>query len=172
MNNKIKIILVGGPCSGKTTLCKMLSEKYKTTFIDEILMKYMIEHNLKSKDCTSDIILQCMKQQAIEENESYKKINDVQFCEGTSFSGISTLYSKELEEIIKLQLTNCKQIFLCDNNIPYINTAVRPNHKDALDCHKAIVNYLNQNNLNYVLLSGSLEERIKIIDNFIKKEFK
>ena len=48
-----------------------------------------------------------MKQQAEIENEIYKNNNDIQFCEGTSFSAIDSFYSKDLEEIIKLQLKNC-----------------------------------------------------------------
>ena len=171
MNNKKKVIFVGGPCSGKTTLCKELSRKYETVFVNEILMKYMIDNHLGSKDVTSNVILHCMKLQANQENENLKKSGSIQFCEGTSFSGISTLYSKELDEIIQLQMKDCNQIFLCDNNIPYIKSKVRPNYDAALGCHQAIVDYLQKNNLNYILLSGSLEERIKVVDSFIQDNY-
>jgi len=169
MNNKLKIILVGGSCSGKTTLCKMLATKYKTIFVNEVLENYMNEHKLNSSDCTADIVLKCMEQQAIIENELYKKINNIQFCEGTSFSAIDSFYSKQLEEIIKLQLTNCSQIFLCNNNIPYIDKKVRPKKEVAINCHNAIVNYLNSNNINYILLNGNIKDRIKIVDKYIEK---
>ena len=167
MSNKLKILIVGGPCSGKTTLCKKLSEMYETIFIDEILMKYMLDNKLESKDVTLDIIINCIKLQAEEENKSFNKVKKILFCEGTSFSALKTLYSQQLIDIIQMQLKDCNQIFLCDNNIPYINTKVRPDYDLAQSCHKAIVDYLKDNNLNYILLSGSLKERIKIVNNVI-----
>jgi len=169
VKNKIKVLFVGGPCSGKTTLCKSLSEKYKTIFIEEYLMNYMIKNNLKSEEVTKDIILYCMEEQANQENEIILNKQSIQFCEGTSLSGISTLYSEELINIIKIQLKDCKLVFLCNNDIPYINTDVRPNHEIALNCHKAIIKYLKDNNINYILLSGSLEERISKVEKEIDK---
>ena len=75
----------------------------------------------------------------------------------------------KIENLVNDQLYSANLIFICDNDIPYIEDGLRPSKSKTIKTQQKIIDYLNKKQLPYIILSGDVNERIKTIEQIIKK---
>lgn len=69
--------------------------------------------------------------------------------------------------LTQLALENAQRydiFFLCDDDIPYDDTWDRSGDQKRKVFHKQIIADLHERRIPYIILRGSLEQRIKIVD--------
>lgn len=171
-NRAIKIAIVGVESSGKTTLCRALAEKFNSNFTVEVSRDYLSK--LANRYTASDIE-KISELQLIEEGEQLKKSNSILFCDttllvtkiwhevvfGTKSKLIDHLYTADDYDLH----------ILCDIDITWEYDVLREN--PSIDERRTLFELyegnLKKENANYMIVSGSLEERVRACSELIKK---
>ena len=174
---KIKIQFMGAQSTGKTTTSKFCAEKFNEPYVGEKLRYCMEQNKLKFSDILlwnknkwSDII----SSQLQSEKELKNKAKKFVFADSAALLyaiDFDLLKYSEIKNLIDEQLTSAGMVFVCDNEIPYIEDEIRPSRSESNIelCQYKIINYLNEMNIPYIILSGSVEERIKTIEQIINR---
>lgn len=170
-----KIQFLGAPSTGKTTISRKCAEKFDGLYAEEKLREYMETrklafsdlHNLKISEWCNII-----KSQIINEQEIEKKTNKLVFADsGPLLYAIdfNMLNIMDINSLIKKHLKDAGMIFVCDDDIPYIQDGLRPN-KDEYDVEKSqyeIIKFLNEENIPYFILTGTREERLETVNQLV-----
>jgi nicotinamide riboside kinase len=78
--------------------------------------------------------------------------------------------SSMLTDILNNSFYKYKHIFLCNDDIPFDDTWDRSGPASRTGLQKINKMVLEQYGLDYILLSGTLEERIKTVKRYAQKE--
>lgn len=175
---KIKIQFVGAPSTGKTTMGKYCAEEFNDIYVKERIREYMGENNLKAIDLLSledNKWYEIISSQLEREKELINKANKFIFSDS-----VALLYSIDHEnilnipginELIEEQLNSKNIVFVCDNDIPYIEDGIRPKNLGANieEFQIKTIRYLADNNIPYFVLNGSVDERFRTVKQIILK---
>ena len=181
MANIKKFIFVGPESTGKTTLCKILSEKYetllvreycrvvaeeKTPFIDPNIIGEEIDFSFTLED-----FINMAERQNKEEDEYTKKSNKILICDNDSFAltiwceRYLGRYYNEIYEIYKKAdyLKNDDKIYILTKpNVPFVQDGLRDGEHIRDWMYERFLEELDEKNLKYYIIdSPNYEERIK-----------
>ncbi|MBC8302028.1 MAG: ATP-binding protein [Pelagibacterales bacterium] len=164
----LKVVLYGPESSGKTTLSRELAKYYNTIWIEEFAREYLQEKwNKENKTCELKDMLPIAIGQIKLENEFSKKTNKILFCDTDLLETkvyFETYYNGFCDPVLeKYALENKYDLYiLTDIDIPWIKDDLRdkPNNRKEmfLTFKEALVKY----NRPYILVSGNLNNRVKI----------
>ncbi len=169
----LKIVLFGPESTGKTTLAIKLAEHFKTKWVPEYMRGYLQDKwDNKKEHCTREDLLPIARGQIALENKIAETANQYLFCD-TNLDEL-TVYSKYYYEgycpelILDAASLSTYPLFL----LTYIDTTWekddlrdRPNDRNLL--FTIFESYLKDNELPYVILKGTLEERLQIAVNAV-----
>jgi HTH-type transcriptional repressor of NAD biosynthesis genes len=189
MEKKVKkFIFVGPESSGKTTLCKLISNKYSTYLVPEMCRIFaeekilLINPNISANDINFNFILDdfinMANRQNYEENLLTQKANKILICDNDSFAlsiwceRYLGKYYNEIYDIYKKAdyLENEKKIYILTKpNVPFIQDGLRDGeHIRDWMYYKFLEEFKNKNIKYYIIDSPNYDERytqaIKIID--------
>lgn len=169
----IRVCLFGPESSGKTTLSQKLSSHYNAPLVPEFARAYL--QNLwekESKVCRPKDILPIVSGQMELENEALKKADHLIICDTDALT--TKVYSEAYydgwcpESLSKVVANNNYDLYL----LTYIDTPWeaddlrdRPEQREEMFLH--FKNALDNYGFNYILIKGSLEERVKTATNAI-----
>ena len=166
-SNCIKVALFGPESTGKTTLAQALAKHYNTMWVPEFARTYLEEKWYKSQEiCAPEDILPIAVGQIKLENEALKRANKIIFCDTTLLS--TQVYLEAYfdgwcdKKVVQANNENRYDLYiLTDIDVPWEKDLLRdrPNHREEM-FHK-FATALVQRNLNYTLLNGSHEQRMK-----------
>ena len=136
----VKIVLFGPECSGKTTLSKELSKKYKTLWVPEFARNYLQKKWDKQRlICEEKDIMPIAKGQIHSENHLTPKAHKILFCDTNILE--TKVYAEQyfknyknptLEKAVKnLQYD---LYFLTDVDIPYEKDDLRDRPNQRSQC--------------------------------------
>lgn len=148
---------------------------------ENLIGQNMGENNLKALDLLSledDKWYEIISSQLEREKELKKKANKFIFSDS-----VALLYSIDHEnilnipginELIEEQLNSKNIVFVCDNDIPYIEDGIRPKNLGANieEFQIKTIRYLADNNIPYFVLNGSVDERFRTVKQIILKNAK
>lgn len=169
-----KIVFLGAPSTGKSTITQALAKKYKTNFASEYGRDYWEEHQTKRRlplKAFDEIALGHIQR---EENETINA-NKYLFVDTNAISTYMfsiDYHGKAPRLLTKLALENSQRydlFFLCDTDIPYDDTWDRSGDPKRLVFQNQIIADLKQRQVPYILLSGNLQERIAKVDRILSK---
>lgn len=176
---KIKIQMLGAPSTGKTTICNLLSIRLNGVCSDEKLRIYLQNNNIpfsKLNSFKTSDWYKIIKFQIENENRIIAESTKNVFGDGGTLLyalDFNLLGDIQINDLVNEQLNNSDIIFVCDNDIEYVEDGYRPRKQEfnLEQCQKRIINYLNEKNILYFILSGSIEERFEtarcILKNYI-----
>ena len=172
-----KIVTIGPESTGKSTLCKLLAEHYKTTWVPEYAREYLLKNG---KDYQYNDLLKIAEGQiALEE----KICNEIEENNNSSLVIIDTdlLVIKVWSEFVFNKCDNniLTQIasrkydlyILCKPDLPWVKDELRE-YPDAETRHKLYNHYkdiLVNQQVPWVEVSGNYEERFRIAVEAINK---
>ena len=167
----LKIIVTGPECSGKTTLCKVLSEHFKISFTEEYAREYLtsIGKNYQKND-----LLKIAKGQL--ENEQITTNNHRLSLYDTDLITIKIWNNykygrcdKWILEQIKKQKSEERFYFLCKPDIPWKADPLRETPTNRLKLFKIYKKELEKLGHGYFVVEGEnrLEDSISKISNLI-----
>lgn len=164
-----KIVFVGAMSTGKSTITESLATKYKTTSASEYGRDYWTEHQVDRRinfEAFDEIAIGHMKR----EDEAILKANKYFFVDTNAIT--TYMYSIDYHGtapklLTQLALENSHRydiFFLCDDDIPYDDTWDRSGDQKRKVFHKQIIADLHERRIPFIILRGSLDHRIKIVD--------
>ena len=175
----IKAVLFGPESTGKTTLAKRLAAHYNTVWVEEYMREYLQKKwDLAKEVCTPADLLPIAEGQMYAENELTKIANKVLFCD-TNLLELK-VYSEAYydgfvdPQLLKHALNNWYDIYFLTNiDAPWVKDDLRDKPHDREGMFEKFKSTLQLNNLPFVILEGSEEERfrkaVSIIDELLNK---
>ena len=168
----MRICIIGAESTGTTTLAKALAKEYKTSWVPEYGRSYyeakMYSEELENWSEKEFSHIAHMQNKI--EDELAKTANKILFCDTNSFTTLFWMErymnqtSKRVESFSKNR--NYALYILTDIDIPFEQDGTRSDIKTREKMHKKMLKVLSKQNLNYLVASGSIEDRL----NLVKKE--
>lgn len=163
-----KIVFLGGPSTGKTTLCETLAAQLNTITVAEYGREYWLAHQVDRRLSPAQL-LHIAQTQNRWEDEAVKKANKVLLCDTNAFTTwhfALHYHGRALPKLTKLA-NECWSrydfIVLCGDEIPYDDTWERSGDANRLEFQAFIQQYLVRNNIKHLYVSGTVEQRINAV---------
>ena len=178
-SNCLKVVLFGPESSGKTTLSRELSNHYKTSWVKEYARDYLQEKwDSVNKICELKDIIPIAQGQIKLENERSLNASKLLFSDTDLLETkvYSEMYFNDYcdPQLEKYALENHYDLYLLtDIDIPWVKDDLRDRPNNRMEMFLAFKKTLIKYKKPYVIVSGNLENRIKIavfeIDKLLPK---
>lgn len=160
-----KIVFIGPESTGKTTMSRLLSEKFKEPCVPEFARDYLVQRNGTYQ---KGDLLEIAKGQINSEETKIKEAKNYLFCDTDLI--VIKIWSEHIyktcDQWILKQISerNYDHYFLCKNDFPWQADPLRENPNDGDYFYNLYKNTLFTLNKPFVELAGSVEERIETIE--------
>lgn len=165
-----KIVITGPESTGKTTLARALAEHYKTVFLPEFAREYLEKNG---PEYTFDDVV-CMAKKQREKEVAFK-------CETMILDSNLLTYKIWFDEKFDKQIDWIEDELVKDKNSIYILSYIdfpwefdplreNPDYNDRLRLLKKHINFFEQNDSTFIVVSGSIQDRIKKSIEFIDQQ--
>lgn len=174
-NNNIKsIVIIGAESTGKTILCQQLAKHYNTVFVPEYARTYFEEHDIDNYN--TDDLENIAKKQLELEQEYLPKANRFLFCDTSlitikiwsthKFNKVPTFISKSIKD------NDYDLSLITNNDIAWVADPQRRNEDLRDHLFKWNKHELEKLNIDYKIIEGIEDERLKNAIKFIDEAFK
>jgi NadR type nicotinamide-nucleotide adenylyltransferase len=174
-SNKVKrIVIVGAESTGKTILCEQLAKHYNTVHVPEYARIYFEEHDINNYD-TSDLEIIAKKQLELE-SEYLLKANRFLFCD-TSLITIKIWSNHKFNKVPSFITESIKSndydlSLISNNDVPWVADSQRRNADLREHLFKSNKHELQKLNVDYKIIKGIGEDRLKNTITLIEDAFK
>ena len=157
MDRQLKIAFTGPESSGKTTMAELIAEAYCTSFIPEYAREF-----LKDKTTYTLADLDVIAKKQVELCKASKNTLVISDTEMAVMLIWSQEKFKEVSPIIKSywEAQDFDHLFLCAPDIPWEVDELRENPLDRGRLFLLYEELLKNNNRNFSILKGTLNDRI------------
>jgi NadR type nicotinamide-nucleotide adenylyltransferase len=159
------IVILGAPSTGKTTLSEALTQRYNTVWMPEYGREYWEQHQINRR-LSQQQLLELAQGHIQREEQKLLSANRFLFTDTNAITTLlfSLYYHQQAQPELTHLAEACKQryalTFLCDSDIPYDDSWDRSGHLQRETMQRKYCQYLDQQQIDYTLLSGSLESRV------------
>lgn len=161
-----KIVLLGAPSAGKTTLAQALAAALKTEWVAEYGRTYWEEHQVDRRLEPEELVTIARTHIQLEEAATLKAQRYL-ICDTNAFTTwhFAHYYHgsalPELSELAAQCWQRYAQVWVCDIDFPYADTWERSGEVNQREFQQFILQYLNEQHIPYRTVSGSVTERVK-----------
>lgn len=167
-----KVVLLGAPSTGKTTLAEKLALHFDTQWMPEYGREYWEKYQI-NKRLTLDDLLKIAEIHIEREDALVLKSNQFMFSDTNAIT--TYLFSldyhgsalEKLENLAKQAANRHDFIFVCDTDIPYDDTWDRSGDVKRKGFQEKILEDLKDRNLKYYILRGNVEQRIEQVSKVL-----
>ncbi|UQZ32662.1 cytidyltransferase [Paenibacillus sp. PK3_47] len=169
-----KAVFVGAMSTGKSTITEALARRYRTAFAGEYGRDYWAEHQVDRRitlEAFDEIAVGHMEreEQALLAADRYLFVDTNAI---TTYMYALDYHGRAPELLTRLALENAQRydlFFLCEDDIPYDDTWDRSGDQKRHVFHRQIIADLKQRRIPYITLRGSLEERMRKVDEVLAR---
>lgn len=165
-----KVVFMGAPSTGKSTICQAAAKHFNTAHVDEFGRTYW-EQNQDERRLTPEQLLYIAEEHIAIEERTLAKANKYLFVDTnalTTWHFALDYHDSALPELCVLadkSKERYQHVFLCADDIPFEDTWERSGDVKHREFQVFITNELEQRNIAYTLLTGSVEQRLaKIVE--------
>lgn len=170
---KVKVLFIGAPCTGKSTICQVCARKYKEPYIKEAMREYCEQNDLAPNEVTEELFIKANKAQISNVNKQLKVAKKFLFCDSGAIVAINVWRSEEIFELVDKQINNADIIFLCDLDVPFVADGRRNSDFNiTLTAQEEIKKYLKEKNIKHIILHGSVDERLNTVEEILNNYFR
>ncbi len=161
-----RAVLLGGESTGKTTLAKRLAEEFKTQAVLEYGREFWEAHHDENGELSKEQLVELAKEHRRREDDALVGATEYVFIDTNAITTqyYSQLYHGETHPELKRLARLCKErydtVFVCDTDIPFEQDGTRQDEVHRGQMQQALIRQLEEWGIPYVMLSGSIEERI------------
>ena len=169
-----RVVFLGAMSTGKTTLVERLAAKFKTTFAREYGREYW-EQNQVDRRITFEAFNEIAVRHIEEEEQALLKADRYLFVDTnaiTTYMYALDYHGKAPDLLCRLVLENPQRydlFFLCEDDIPYDDTWDRSGPQKRAVFHKQIIADLQERNIPFIRLKGTLAERIRTVESVLAR---
>jgi len=169
-----KIVFLGAPSTGKSTLCEALSKKLQTEWVIEYGRDYWQQHQVNRR-LSAEQLLHIAQTQNLWEDQQTRMANNYLLCDTNAFTTwhfALHYHNSALPELEKLAMESWQRydlVVFCDTDILYDDTWERSGDANRNEFQEFLLTYLEEHNKYYVLASGSVDERVNTVMSAINK---
>ena len=172
-----KIIFLGAESSGKTTISEELAKIYQTSVVPEFGREYWIRNHDSDGKLTSEQLLELAEEHRKSEEKIFPESNRIVFCDtGASttkhfceFYGNSV--PAELNAMVNEEKNRYDMFVICSSDIPFVQDGTRNPKEIQESAETKIINDLRKRHIHFIILSGSLNNRIQVMKSMIRRNF-
>ena len=167
-----KCVFLGAPSTGKTTLCEALAKEFNTQWVPEYGREYWESHEIDHRFPLAGFDKIVVEHQKREET-AFLQSNKYCFVDTNAMTTrlfALDYHNKSTELVDRLADGNKSRydlFFLCGDDIPYADTPDRSGDQKRHEFQKIIIEDLQQRQIPYIVLTGSLSERIEIVKSVL-----
>jgi len=171
------VVFLGAPCTGKSTLCKRLAEEFDTQWMPEYGRQYW-ERRQVNRRLSPKQLVEIAEGHIERENSFLEQANLYLFTDTNAITTATFaryyhgFVDPRLSESADRAITRYDLVFVCDIDIPYEDTWDRSGEVNRSDFQRQVIGDLNQRKVPFIVLSGTLEERVarvRIVLNRFRK---
>lgn len=161
-----KIVFLGAPSTGKSTLCAALAESLNTVWVPEYGREYWLEHQVERR-LTPEQLLHIAETQNQWEDEYAERANQILLCDTNAFTTwhfALHYHGKALPALDQLAEQSWQRyalVVLCDTDIPYDDTWERSGDANRQEFQTFLQQYLRKYEIEHVTVSGSVASRVR-----------
>lgn len=169
-----KVVFVGAMSTGKSTITEALAKKYHTQFAPEYGREYWETHQIERRIGFEDFNVIADRHMAYED-QVIRHADRYLFVDTNAITTAMYCldYHQKLPEHLKQVANENPQrydlFFLCEDDIPYDNTWDRSGPQKRAVFHQQIIADLKQRRIPYIVLKGSLEQRIATVTRVLNQ---
>lgn len=160
------VVFLGAPSTGKTTIAEAMSAVYNTSWMPEYGREYWEQNNVNRR-LTKEQLVQLAEGHLEREEALLQTANRYLFTDTNAITTyvFSLDYHGSADDRLGVLAKEAEQrydlFFVCDTDIPYDDTPDRSGDVHRAKFQQAILHDLWQRKLAFVMLQGSLAERIR-----------
>ena len=160
-----KVVFLGAPCTGKTTLCQALAERYNTIWMPEYGREYWDTHQ-SDRRLTPEQLVEIAEGHREREEQLVMEANRYFFIDtdATTTRQFARYYHGDalprLEHLASEVPTRYDLFILCEDDIPYDDTWDRSGEVNRAEFQQRIVADLSQRSIPFIRVGGDLEARV------------
>jgi HTH-type transcriptional regulator, transcriptional repressor of NAD biosynthesis genes len=159
-----KVVFLGAPSTGKTTLASALAARMRTAWMPEYGREYWEQHQVNRR-LTPEQLEELAEGHLAMEEKMLQEADGVLFIDTNAVTTyMFSLYyhgyaTPRLTQLALEAASRYDLIFVCDSDIPYDDTWDRSGDADRQIAQKRILADLHTRKQPYMLLRGTVEER-------------
>ncbi len=164
-----KVVLLGAPSTGKTTLAAELANRYQTVWMPEYGREYWEQHQ-SNRRLTCDQLLEIAIEHRRREDDLLLNADRYLFVDTDATTTLQFSYyyhgaaHPQLVELAASTRDRYDLVLLCAPDIPYDNTWDRSGDANRIEMHRRIVSDLLTRKTPFYWLTGSLTQRCQQVD--------
>jgi HTH-type transcriptional regulator, transcriptional repressor of NAD biosynthesis genes len=169
-----KVVLIGAPSTGKTTLARKLAEEYDTVWMPEYGREYW-EKNHVQRRLSQEQLVEIAERHLEREEELISESNRYLFVDTNAITTFMfALYyhqaaSERLMDLASQAQSRYDLVFLCDNDISFEDSWDRSGEVNQKVFQKQIIGDLLSRRIPFITLRGGLESRVEKIKSVLSK---
>jgi len=172
-----RVVFLGAPSTGKTTLAAELARVHHTTWMPEYGREYWETHQINRR---------LTPQQLVEIAEGHLDREDTQLTEANRYIFVDTnaittymfalsyhgAAQPRLADLATQAMSRYDLVFVCDTDIPYDDTWDRSGEVSRQTFQKQILADLHERRLPYFTLRGDLQTRVRSVNRILQRHRK
>ena len=164
----INVAFLGAPSTGKTTVCEQLARYFNTVWMPEYGREYW-EIYQQQRRLQADQLVHIARTHLSREEQYLNQARQYLFTDTTALTtAIFCRYYhghvvEPLQILADVAATRYDLTFLCDTDIPYDDTWDRSGEGQREAFQRQTIQQLNYYKVPYILLSGTLQQRIATV---------
>ncbi|MBO9491539.1 ATP-binding protein [Endozoicomonas sp. G2_1] len=168
-----RVVFLGAPSTGKTTIAELVAERLETEFIAEFGREYWLEHQC-DRLLSQEQLLYIAEQQIRLEDEAIANANKFLIVDTnalTTWHFAQDYYGcahPKLDQLADESKERFDVVFLCKDDIPFEDTWERSGDVKRDEFQRFITEQLHLRNIAYTELSGSVEERFQQVTEVLQ----
>jgi NadR type nicotinamide-nucleotide adenylyltransferase len=161
----VNVVILGGPCTGKTTLVERLARELATTWMPEYGREFWARYQVERR-LTPAQLVELAEQHLAREDACLAQANRVLFCDTNALTTYTwSLYyhgraSQRLTELAQAAATRYDLTFLCAADVPFEHSWDRSGEATRETLQRCTVSELHARKIPYFTLRGPLAERL------------
>lgn len=167
-----KVVFVGAPSSGKSTIAEACAQELGGNWMPEYGREYWEKHNSDRRLTPAQLVE--IAQGHVEREESlFLSSSGNTFIDTNAMTtAIFADYyhqnrAPELTELVAQCGSRYEAAFLCDIDIPYQDTEDRSGEGNRLEFHKRNIAELKRCRIPFITLRGTVAERVEVVRRFL-----
>ena len=169
----VKVVLLGAPSTGKSTLAEKLAEHFKTTSMPEYGREYWELNNIE-KRLTPEQLLEIAEIHRMREFDLAHEANRYFFIDTTALTTEIFAHYYHGDSLPRLrELSNETKerydvVILCGDDIPYDDTVDRSGQANRSEFQKTTIEELDKRGIAYHEVTGSIHDRISEVSRILE----